>query len=106
MASKKSERVMLLIEDTSSGDRAKLSFPYWQEAHEHVRQVILGQIIEQLVELALQDTPSDFREEIEQLKEIGHDVNYPRDLGALTQAVEAWKDFTDGHAGYVVVEIL
>jgi hypothetical protein len=106
MASSKSNRVTLLVEDTSSGDRSKLSFPYWQDAHDHIRQVILGQIIEQLVELALQDDPSKFKEEIEQLKEIGHDVNYPRDLEALRYAVEQWKEFTDGHAGFVVVEIL
>jgi hypothetical protein len=103
---RKAGQVVLVIEDTGSGETAKLVFDSWQEAHEHVRQVILGQIIEELANIGLQDAPSEWKSEIEELMEIGKGVNYPRDEGELRAAAEEWKDYVSGHTGFTVVEVL
>jgi hypothetical protein len=96
--------VVLIIADPAN--RSKLTFGSWEEAHEHIRTVILGQIIDELVELALQDDPSQLKKEIEDLRDIAHSVNYPRDEEELKDAVSQWNDYTDHATGFTTVEIL
>jgi hypothetical protein len=98
------EKVVLIIEDAAN--RSKLTFDSWDEARNHIRMVILGQIVDEIAELALQDDPSLFKVDIEDLREIAHDINYPRDKEALQDAVAAWNDYTNHSTGFTTIEII
>jgi len=98
------EKVTLIIQDAT--DRAKVNFSSWEEAHNHIRMVILGQIVDELVELASQDDPSQWKEEIEELKDIAHAINYPGRNRDLQDAVDQWNDYTDHAPHYTTIEIV
>ncbi len=100
------EKIILAVRDTSTGEESRLRFSSLDEAVDHARMVILGQIVDELYELALQDNPSEFKEEIETLREIAEDVNRPRDLEQLRGALEAWHEYTDDRPHNTVIEIL
>lgn len=100
----KTEKVVLVVEDAAN--RSKLTFDSWDEARNHIRMVILGQIVDEIAELALQDDPSPFKVNIEDLREIAHDINYPRDKEALKDAVSSWNDYTDHATGFTTIEII
>lgn len=92
------EQIVLTVED--SLDKAVLKFSSWEEAHNHIRMVILGGIIDELYELAGQDNPAEFKAKIEELRDIAKSINYPKDLEELKWAVEQWKEF--GHGGTTI----
>lgn len=100
----KSEKITLVIQDAAN--RSKLTFDSWDEARNHIRMVILGQIIDEIAELALQDDPSKYADSIKELQEIAQEVNYPRDEEALRDAVSAWDDYTDHAVSFTTIEII
>lgn len=100
------EKIILEVRDTSTGEKSRLRFSSFDEAVDHARMVILGQVVDELYELALQDDPKEFKTEIETLREIAQDVNHPRDLEQLGYALEAWLEYTDDRAHNTVIEIL
>lgn len=75
----KREKVTLVMQDAAN--RSKLTFGSWEEAHNHIRMVILYQIVDELAELALQDDPSQFKRTVEDLREIAGDINHPKKRG-------------------------
>lgn len=100
----KATPVHLIIRDKVN--KSKLKFPNWHEAHDHIRQVILGQIVEQLAELALQDDPSEWVEEIQTLRDLAENINYPKSEEELEAAVEEWQEYADEGTDFVIIEIV
>lgn len=100
----KTAPVHLIIRDKAN--KSKLKFPNWHEAHDHIRQIILGQIIEQLAQLALQDDPSEWVEEIQTLRDLAQSINYPRTEEDLQAAVEEWREYADEGTDFVIIEVV
>lgn len=98
------ETVVLIVEDAAN--REKLTFSSWEEARNHIRMVILGQIVEELAELVLQDDPAQWKDEIWELRDIAKSINYPRIKDDLVWALEQWTDYTDKAPHYTTIEIL
>jgi hypothetical protein len=99
----KREKIVLVMQDAAN--RSKLTFGSWEEAQNHIRMVILGQIVDELAELALQDDPSQFKRTVEDLREIAGDINHPKNEDWLKDAVEAWNDYTHHATGFTTIEI-
>lgn len=100
----KSTPVHLIIRDRVN--RSKLKFPSWHEAHDHIRQIILGQIVGRLADLALEDDPSEWVEEIETLRDLAENINYPKSEEELQAAVEEWQEYADESPEFVIIEIV
>lgn len=102
-------KITLTMRDTSTGETGRIRFSSWTEASNHIRMVILGQIVGELYEIALNDKPEQFRkdieEQIEELKEIADLANHPRDEKELEYALSAWSDYVDEAPMHTVIEI-
>lgn len=100
----KADQIVLLIEDAAN--RSTLRFGTWAEAHNHIRQVIMGQIVDELYELALQENPAQWKDAIDELKDLAHSINYPKDEAELRDAVAQWAEYAGEGSSYATIEIL
>lgn len=98
------DKPIILIVKDRAGNKTRQRFHGWPAANEYIRSVILGQIVDEIANHALQENPSAFKEEIEELQEIAHDINYPRNAEELKDAVERWTEYTDKATGFTWIE--
>lgn len=96
--------IRLQIQDRAN--KTVLTFYSWDTAHNHIRQVILGGIVEELVDVAKWGNSDDKTEALEDLEDIAKEINYPRDQAALEEAVKRWQAYVAQGAPYTTVEIL
>lgn len=98
------DRVTLIVRDKV--DESRMTYSSWSEAHDHIRTVVLGQIINELAELALQEDAEGKEELVEELKDIAKDINYPDSQSTLEGAVLRWGAYADNRTGFTIVEIV
>lgn len=97
------KQITLIVQD-KAGSKTRQRFSNWAQANDYIRSVILGQIVDEIANLALQENPSEWKEQIEELQEIAHDINYPRNAEELKDAVERWTEYTDKATGFTWIE--
>lgn len=107
------KNVVLVIRDTSTGEKSTLRFKNWVEAGEHVRMVIMGQIVEELYEIALNaadikedEDRDELRATVDELKDIADLVNHPRNEAALRDGIERWEFFVEDSTMHTVIKVV
>jgi len=100
-------KYILLIEDTKDVSRkGKIRFKSLDEVVEHVQWIVLNGIVDELYELALQDDPSSWKDQIERVYELAQTARKARTEEEIGAVLEEWNDLVNDNVFNEKLELI